>query len=223
MAQMIVRSTGHGPQVIELKPGANRFGRSQANDCPFNDPAISEAHCEVILDQDLVYVRDLGSTNGTFIDHRPVTEAVLYTGQTLQIGPLEMVLDAPEIHVAVPTLPAPENPYDVASEQLADGYAACLNHNTRHAVWDCPHCTRVFCDECVSKLRRVGGVQLRLCPACSTPCNLSAWSESVKGRKRNLFSALADKVRTSFKRTTQMFRRPDVEPKPKPGRRTRKR
>jgi FHA domain len=223
MAQMIVRSMDKGSQVIELKPGSNRFGRSAANDHPFDDPAISEAHCEVIVDEDYIYVRDLGSTNGTFIDRRPVTEAVLYVGQTLQIGPLEMMLEAPEARLSVPELAKPENPFEFSSEQLEDGYAACLNHSARHAVWDCPHCGKVFCDECISKVRRIGGVHLRLCPACSTPCNLSAWSESVRKRKKSLFAALADKVKSSFKRTTQMFKLPPAQPKAQQKRRTRRR
>jgi hypothetical protein len=215
MAQLIVKSTERMAQIIELKPGLNRFGRSDANDYPFDDPAISDVHCEVIVDHDLVFVRDLGSTNGTFVDRRPVTESALYTGQTLQIGPLEMVLEAPELKISVPSLPKPDNPFDVVIEQLEDGYAACINHNLRHAVWDCPHCQRVFCDECVKRLRRVGGKMLRLCPRCSTPCVLSAWSEKVKGRKRSLIAALADKVKNTFKRTTQMFAKtaPAAEPK----------
>jgi hypothetical protein len=208
MAQLIVKSTARGGKIIELKPGLNRFGRSEANDYPFDDPAISDLHCEVIVDHDLVFVRDLGSTNGTFVDRRPVKESALYAGQTLQIGPLEMVLEAPEVHLAVPELPKLQNPYEVIVEQLADGYAACLNHGNRHAVWDCHHCSRVFCDECVKKLRRVGGRVLRLCPACSTPCQLSIWSEKMKGRKRSLIGAIAEKVKASFKRTTQMFRLP---------------
>ncbi len=213
MAQFIVKTPQRAAQVIELKPGLNRFGRNEANDHPFDDPGISDMHCEVIVDDGLVFVRDLGSTNGTYIDRHLVTESALYAGQTLQIGPLEMVLEAPEARVSVPELPKPDNPFDISSEKLADGHAACVHHSSRHAVWDCPHCGRVFCDECVSKLRRVGGRQLRLCPACSTPCKLSAWSESVKGKKRSMFSTLAEKVKTSFKRTTQLFSRSPSTPK----------
>src|SRR5580692_9797270 len=152
MAQLIVKSTEGVSQIIELKPGLTRFGRSEANDYPIDDPAISDMHCEVVVERDLVFVRDLGSTNGTFVDRRQVTESALYAGQTLQIGPLEMVLDAPEVHVSVPELPKPDNPFEIPVEKLADGYAACLNHGQRHAVWDCPHCSRVYCDECVRKL-----------------------------------------------------------------------
>ena len=223
MAQLIVKSTERGAKVIELKPGPNRFGRSEANDYPFDDPAISDVHCEVIVDHDLIFVRDLGSTSGTYVDHRPVKEAALYAGQTLQIGPLEMVLEASELKISVPSLPKPDNPFDVVIEQLEDGYAACVNHHMRHAVWDCPHCGRVLCDECVKRLRRVGGRLLRLCPGCSTPCVLSAWSEKVKGKKRSLIGALADTVKNTFKRTTQMFARTTAKPGLEPKRRPRKR
>jgi hypothetical protein len=223
MAQLIVKSTERGAKIIELKPGLTRFGRNETNDYPFDHPGISDVHCEVMVDHDLVFVRDLGSTNGTFVDHRLVTESALYAGQTLQIGPLEMVLEASEINLSVPSLPKPDNPFDIVIEQLDDGYAACLHHNLRHAVWDCPHCSRVFCDECVKRLRRVGGKMLRLCPRCSTPCVLSAWSEKVKGKKRSLIGVLADTVKNTFKRTTQMFAKSTAEPGPGPKKRSRKR
>jgi hypothetical protein len=222
MAQLIVKSTERTRQIIELKPGLTRFGRSEENDYPIDDPAISDVHCEVIVDHDLIFVRDLGSTNGTFIDHRPVTESALHAGQTLQIGPLEMILEAPEFRISVPELPKPDNPFEIVIEQLPDGYAACLHHTHRHAVWDCPHCSRVYCDECVSRLRRVGGRLLRLCPRCSTPCVLSAWSEKVKGKKRSLIGALADKVKNTFKRTTQMFAKPAAAAPPPEKKRSRK-
>jgi FHA domain len=198
---------------FELKPGANRFGRSEHNDHPLNDPAISEEHCEIMVENDFVFVRDLGSTNGTFIDRRLIKESALYTGQTLQIGPLEMILDGPPVQVAIPELPPVELPPEliITSTELDDGFPACLNHDARHAVWECGHCTRVYCDECVRKVRRVGGVHLRLCSACSHPCKLTAWSEMVKKRKRSVLRVLADKVKSSFKRSTQMFA---IRPKP---------
>ncbi len=207
MAQLIVRTATLGtPQVIELRPGVNRFGRAPANDHLFDDPAISEEHCEISVGDDFVMVRDLGSTNGTFIDRQRIQQAAFYTGQTLQIGPLEMVLDTRAVEVAIPDLPRPDNPFFTPVEFLADGFAACLGHSNRHAVWDCTQCSRPYCDECVRKLRRVGGVYLRLCPTCSNPCKLTPWSESIKRRKKNVIMALAEKVASSFKRTTQKLR-----------------
>jgi len=61
MARLIVQSKEHqAAQVIELRAGVTRFGRSARNDYPLNDPAVSDLHCEVLVDHDLVFVRDLG-------------------------------------------------------------------------------------------------------------------------------------------------------------------
>src|SRR5579863_4719454 len=167
MAQLIVRSEIQGaPKVIELRPGAIRLGRAPENECWLDDPAISDHHCEIDVQDDLVMVRDLGSTNGTFIDHQRIEQATLYAGQTLKIGEVEMVLDTRAVHVAIPNLPAADNPYLTPVEVLSDGHRACLSHNGRHAVWECGQCGKPYCDECVRKLRRVGGAYVRLCPAC---------------------------------------------------------
>jgi hypothetical protein len=207
MAKLIVQAKEQQPgQVIELKPGVTRFGRSTGNDFPLNDPAVSEQHCEVVVDHDLVFVRDLGSTNGTFINQQPINESMLYAGQILQIGPLEMMLEAEEIHVALPELPAPPTPETVVSVKLKDGYAACLNHAQRHAVWECSFCGRHHCDECVRKLRRVGGVYLKFCPACSNACQLSAWAEMLRKKKKSLFGKVVGKIRSGFKLTKQLLR-----------------
>ena len=93
------------------------------------------------------------------IDRQPVRESALYSGQTLQIGPMQMLLDAPEVRLAIPELPPPEQPFEVKIQPLPDGYPACLNHAVRHAVWECTFCGRHYCDGCIRKLRRIGGEQ----------------------------------------------------------------
>jgi hypothetical protein len=202
MARLIIKTMEEQPvQVIELKPGVNRIGRSSTNDHHLPDPSVSDCHCELLVQSDSVFVRDLGSTNGTFIDRQPVKEAAFYAGQTLRIGLLEMVLDAPPVVVALPELPAPPKAAPVQSRLFGDGYAACLNHLVRHAVWDCPGCGRAFCDDCVRKMRRVGGAYLRFCPACSHICRFSAWTEMMRGKKKSFLGKIADKVKHRFSRT----------------------
>jgi hypothetical protein len=207
MPRLTLKAAGLGSRSIELKHGSNSFGRSRTNDHRLEDDAVSECHCEVIVGEDSVRVRDLGSTNGIFVDGRPVSEAELQDGQTLRIGSLEFVLEGAPAHLSVPELAVPESPFGpVTRVKLPDGYPACLNHESRHAVWECTGCSRVFCDECIRKLRRVGGKYLRFCPACSSQCRLSAWSQMVKRRKRSIFSKLADKMRTSLIRTRKLWR-----------------
>ena len=191
--------------MIELKPGANRFGRGLANDYPLNHPAVSDQHCEIMVEEDFVLVRDLGSTNGTFIDAQRIQEAALRVGQILKIGPLEMVLDDAAPQLAIPSLPQLSDPLLLEPKFLADGFAACVTHGLRHAVWQCSHCTRYYCDPCIKKIRRVGGVQLKLCPTCSHPCKYTPWSEMMRGKKKSFFGVLADKVSDSFKQTKKLL------------------
>ena len=201
MARLIIKAVERQPaQVIELKPGVNRFGRDSRNDHLILHPAVSDCHCELVVNEHSIVVRDLGSTNGTYVDQLPVIEAPLVCGQTLRIGPLELVLEPPPV-VALPELPKPAPPAPIKPRSLADGYDACLKHSLRHAVWDCPGCGRAYCDDCVRKMRRVGGAFLRFCPACSHICRFSAWTEMMRTKKKSFFGKIADKVKHGFKRT----------------------
>jgi pSer/pThr/pTyr-binding forkhead associated (FHA) protein len=214
MPRLIIKAKGEEPErVIELKSGVNRFGRSSQNDQMFPFSEISEYHCELLVDNDFVFVRDMESSNGTFIDGDQIRESALYAGQTLQIGLVEMVLDAPAIRLVLPELPKPE-PVNKAPAQvpLADGYPSCQGHANRHAIWECPQCMRVYCDECIRKLRRVGGVHLKLCPACSNPCKLTAWSEMMRKKKKGFFGSLVTKLTSGIKRTTSLLKHPPIPP-----------
>lgn len=209
MAKLIVRPAMEQPaQVIELKPGLNRLGRSAENDWVFAHPGVSDPHCEILVDNDFVFVRDLESTNGTFVDGSPVRESALYSGQALRIGPVEMILDAPTVHLALPELPRPEPVVVAPPPPLEDGHPACLNHPARHAVWECPHCSQVYCDACIHKLRRVGGNLVKLCPACSNPCHFTAWSVMMQKRKKGFLGTLVSKMTDRIRRTTRQLARP---------------
>jgi len=80
-----------GGNVFQLRPGANIAGRDPSR-CDIVlgfDDAVSAVHAEfLVLDENAVTVRDLGSSNGTLVADRRVTgEAVrLSHGDVLTIG-----------------------------------------------------------------------------------------------------------------------------------------
>jgi pSer/pThr/pTyr-binding forkhead associated (FHA) protein len=84
------------PQAWEilLQPGINRVGRDEENDFTLNHESVSGAHCEITVNNAGVFLKDLGSTNGTFVNRAPVTAVQLKPGQNLQIGQVAMVLEA---------------------------------------------------------------------------------------------------------------------------------
>ena len=67
-----------------LKPRLT-LGRSNA-DIIVNDPLSSRLHCGLEISEEGVLLRDLGSTNGTLVDNRPIRTAALSDGSTFQIG-----------------------------------------------------------------------------------------------------------------------------------------
>ncbi len=57
------------------------------------DPAMSRFHCEIRLAGGTPVVRDLGSRNGTRVDHVPVVEAPLRDGSILTLGRTQLRFD----------------------------------------------------------------------------------------------------------------------------------
>ncbi|MEU2181668.1 FHA domain-containing protein, partial [Streptomyces thermolilacinus] len=92
-----------------LHPGHIRVGRSADADVPLDDPDVSRLHCEVTVGDDgRVTVADLGSTNGTTLDGRPVgSQPVrLPAGALLRIGESALRLSVgAESAAPLPTAP----------------------------------------------------------------------------------------------------------------------
>src|SRR6185437_12644750 len=76
-----------GMHSFELRAGAALVvGRAPTSDIPVIDPTISRRHAEVELTESGVTVRDLGSSNGTFLNGTRVHTAVVNPGDLLTFG-----------------------------------------------------------------------------------------------------------------------------------------
>ncbi|MBK6455106.1 MAG: FHA domain-containing protein [Gemmatimonadetes bacterium] len=72
---------------FELRPGMPMIlGRALNSDLPVLDPTISRRHAEVTADHAGVAVRDLGSSNGTFVAGARVGTARLVGGERIVFG-----------------------------------------------------------------------------------------------------------------------------------------
>ncbi len=184
MAKLVINSGGAQNRTLELRPGANRFGRANTNEFQLDDPSVSSAHCEILQSDQSILVKDLGSTNGTFIDGEPIQEARLEPGQTLRLGTLEMVLEPPRPRVAIrlaraaepeaaaapPDIPlAPPVPYVPAAAPVSPGSALCKFHRKSAARWRCGKCGQSFCDLCVT-FRSGGEGSGKFCRTCAVEC-----------------------------------------------------
>ncbi len=93
MAKLVVLSVGMTGRTQELKADKTTIGRVEDNTFQIAEPSVSSHHCEVMLRGKDVVVRDLNSTNGTFINGDRVTESVMKPGQILRLGQIEMRLE----------------------------------------------------------------------------------------------------------------------------------
>src|SRR2546428_4850619 len=98
-------------QTYELKTGAPMVvGRAPTSDIPVFDPTISRRHAELVTDDRSVQVRDLGSSNGTFLNGSRIENGTVTVGDTVTFGKvafkLHQIAPAPGAHAAGKDAPA---------------------------------------------------------------------------------------------------------------------
>jgi len=86
---LIVRVSGKKPFYYVLNPGKNSIGRYSDSDIIIDDESASRRHAEIIFipDRQRVSITDSGSTNGTFVNRKRLTESiVLKSRDVIRIG-----------------------------------------------------------------------------------------------------------------------------------------
>jgi pSer/pThr/pTyr-binding forkhead associated (FHA) protein len=91
MPRLLINPGTPSTWEIQLRPGSNSLGRGAANDFTIDHPSVSGSHCQIVLENGSALIRDLGSTNGTYVNRAPVKEAPLQGGQTIHLGGVEIM------------------------------------------------------------------------------------------------------------------------------------
>jgi len=103
MARLVILSEGLTGKAHELTVDKTTIGRVDDNTFPIPEGSVSSHHCEILLRGTDIVVRDLNSTNGTFINGNQVSgEAPLKPGQILRLGQIEMRLEDASAKAATP-------------------------------------------------------------------------------------------------------------------------
>ena len=89
MPQLIATVQGVEVRHVYLHKDRTTLGRKPGNDIVFDSMAVSGQHCAFdLMGVADVYVEDLGSTNGTYVNNRVVKERTrLQDGDVLAVGP----------------------------------------------------------------------------------------------------------------------------------------
>src|SRR5687768_13391508 len=89
-ARLIVVGGKANKSEVKLKLPTT-IGRSRKADLTVAHPKVSRQHCEIFERDGVLFVKDFGSLNGTFIENNRITESVLKPGDKLTVGPLTFV------------------------------------------------------------------------------------------------------------------------------------
>ena len=87
MPQLIVSVEGVEIRHVPLRKDRTTLGRAPDNDIVFENMVVSGHHCAFDLKGVAdVFVEDLHSTNGTYIDGKMITRQLLHDGDVIAIG-----------------------------------------------------------------------------------------------------------------------------------------
>jgi hypothetical protein len=83
-----------GPRRLEFEQGRVVLGRGRQVDFQVDDPNVSRRHAVVYLEGGRLFLKDLGSTNGTLLNGRPVTAGPLSSGDVITVGATEIRVES---------------------------------------------------------------------------------------------------------------------------------
>jgi pSer/pThr/pTyr-binding forkhead associated (FHA) protein len=90
---LVVAQGVHAGKVIPVTSAEFIIGRDPQCQLRPASPAVSKQHCAISARDGKVYLRDCGSTNGTFLNNEQIAgEREVKTGDRLRVGPLEFEL-----------------------------------------------------------------------------------------------------------------------------------
>jgi hypothetical protein len=106
MGTILWNNPAQGIQEFTLKPGVNTVGRTEDNDIYIPDDSVSSHHGEIVFADGQITLRDLGSTNGSYVNGQPVQEVLLQTDQSFRLGGVDLIFKNPAAVVAATPAPA---------------------------------------------------------------------------------------------------------------------
>ena len=88
--KLIISLGEQSPSTVELHHEYTYLGRAEENELAIPEPSISNRHCVFILSGADVIVRDLNSSNGTYVNGEPAAEQILRPGDNIQVGVIDI-------------------------------------------------------------------------------------------------------------------------------------
>src|SRR3954471_4758053 len=86
---VVLKGAQRGKEFV-ISGDVIRIGKVEGNDLVLPEETVSRVHCEIIRDAKGYLLRDLHSTNGTFLDGAEVREAYIRAGAVITVGTVQL-------------------------------------------------------------------------------------------------------------------------------------
>jgi pSer/pThr/pTyr-binding forkhead associated (FHA) protein len=86
MPKMVVSIDGVVIKEVQLTKDRTTLGRRPYNDIVIDNLAVSGEHAALQMEGGEVYLEDLNSTNGTYVNGKAAKKQVLHNGDTVEVG-----------------------------------------------------------------------------------------------------------------------------------------
>jgi hypothetical protein len=107
MAKLVILNQGMTGRTFDLSIDRTTVGRVEDNTFQIADGSVSSHHAEILLRGTDIVVKDLNSTNGSYLNGEKFTEIVLKPGQILRFGQVELKIDDGSPLPAPGSIPVP--------------------------------------------------------------------------------------------------------------------
>lgn len=114
---LVTFSRSGARKEFTIANGTTVIGRKTDADLRIPISEISRAHCELLVEGDEVILRDLDSSNGTFLNEEEISEAKVKAGDRIRLGPVVFTvqINGEPKDISPPTT-APAPPKEAASK-----------------------------------------------------------------------------------------------------------
>jgi DNA-binding NtrC family response regulator len=86
---VVLKGSQRGKEFV-ISGDVIRIGKVDENDLALPEETVSRVHCEILRDQKGHLLRDLHSTNGTFLDGAEIKEAYIRPGSIITVGTVQL-------------------------------------------------------------------------------------------------------------------------------------
>jgi len=132
MAKLVVTAKSLAGLSHELDTHWVTIGRSPTNKFTIPDTSVSGQHCEVQARGDELVIRDMRSTNGTYVKGGLIAQSVIKLGESFRVGEVEIWFEVSEPAKVVARISA--QPRAAASNTDSAGNSPAVLTNKKHQV-----------------------------------------------------------------------------------------